>query len=144
MAGREAEGGGRSMAGAVAARKAGAEVGLMARKKKRKKKSAGREPSSAPQLSGIALLLVESPVEKLDLHGMTARQAETKLRFFLQRHAQVSGGRVVHVITGKGTRSAGAPVLPGVVRDMLEDELGDVVSEWAALHGGGGFAARIG
>lgn len=117
----------------------------MTRKKKRKKKeSTGKQPESAHELSGIALLLVESPVETLDLHGMTARQAETRLRFFFQRHASTSSGRVVHVITGKGTRSEGAPVLPGLVRDMLEGELSDVVSEWAGLHGGGGFAVRVG
>lgn len=114
----------------------------MARKKKKRK--AGKAAPAPPELSGIALLLVESPVETLDLHGTTARQAETKVRFFFQRHAATSTGRVVHVITGKGTRSEGAPVLPGVVRDMLEDELEDLVSQWASLHGGGGFAARIG
>lgn len=114
----------------------------MARKKKRKKRA--EAPTSQPELTGIALLLVESPVEKLDLHGMTSRQAETRVRFFFQRHAAASRGRVVHVITGKGTRSQGAAVLPDLVREMLQDDLSDVVSEWAGLHGGGGFAARVG
>ena len=114
----------------------------MARKKKRQK---GRKaPASQPELSGIALLLVESPVEVLDLHGMSARQAETRLRLFFQRHAATSSGRVVHIITGKGTRSEGAPVLPGLVRDMLDDDFASVVAESAGLHGGGGFAVRIG
>lgn len=113
----------------------------MARKKKQKKTVKG--PTSPPELTGIALLLVEAPVEKLDLHGMNARQAETRVRFFFQRHAEASPGRVVHVITGKGTRSEGAAVLPGLVREMLQDELSDLAAEWAGLHGGGGFAVRI-
>ena len=114
----------------------------MARKKKRKKIRG--DSASPPELSGVALLLVESPEEKLDLHGMNARQAETRVRFLLQRHAATSPGRVVHIITGKGTRSQGAAVLPELVREMLQDEHGRLVAEWAGLHGGGGFAVRIG
>jgi DNA-nicking Smr family endonuclease len=113
----------------------------MPRKKKRKKTR--ETPASPPELTGIARLYVESPVETLDLHGMTKGQAETRVQFFFQRHAAMSPGRVVHVITGKGTRSAGAPVLPHLVREMLEHDLSSVVSEWAGLHGGGGFAVRI-
>ncbi len=113
----------------------------MAPRKKRKK--TGKGPAAPPELTGIALLLVESPVEKLDLHGMNARQAETRVRFFFQRHAATSPGRVVHIITGKGTRSEGEPVLPGLVREMLQDDLSGAVEEWAGLHGGGGFAVRI-
>jgi DNA-nicking Smr family endonuclease len=115
----------------------------MAHKKRKRRKNKVAAPASGSELSGIALLLVESPVETLDLHGMNSRQAETRLRFFFQRHTATSPGRVVHVITGKGLRSEGAPVLPGLVRDMLEGELGNSVSESATLHGGGGFAVRI-
>ena len=113
----------------------------MARNKKRRK--GGSAPADPPALTGIALLLVESPVETLDLHGMNARQAEARVRFFFQRHAETSRGRVVHVITGKGTRSRGVAVLPDLVRDMLADDLSELVSVWAGLHGGGGVAARI-
>lgn len=117
----------------------------MPRKKKRKKKKHTRERANPaePELTGLARLLVESPEETLDLHGMNADQAETRVRFFFQRHATTSPGRVVHVITGKGSRSQGAPVLPDLVRGMLQHELDGIVSEWAGLHGGGGFAARI-
>jgi DNA-nicking Smr family endonuclease len=113
----------------------------MPRKKKRKKNRG--TTSSPPELTGLARLLVESPVEKVDLHGMNAVQAEARVRLVFQRHATTSPGRVVHVITGKGTRSEGAPVLPDLVRDMLQHDLSRVVAEWAGLHGGGGFAARI-
>ena len=125
----------------VAIRWADADLVEMASRKKRKK--AGKGPPAQPELTGVALLLVESPVEKLDLHGMNARQAETRVQFFFQRHAASSPGRVVHVITGKGTRSQGAAVLPGLVREMLQDDLSQIVAEWAGLHGGGGFAVRI-
>ncbi len=114
----------------------------MTPRKKRKRKA--RDPATQPELTGIALLLVESPVEKLDLHGMNARQAETRVRFLLQRHAETSPGRVVHIITGKGTRSEGAAVLPELVREMLQDDFEHLTAEWAGLHGGGGFAVRIG
>ena len=68
----------------------------MPRKKKRKKT---RETStSPPELSGIARLLMESAAETLDLHGMSADQAETRVRFFFQRHATTSPGRVVHAM----------------------------------------------
>jgi DNA-nicking Smr family endonuclease len=113
----------------------------MARRKKRKK--AGTAAPPPPELSGVALLLVESRVETIDLHGMDARQAETRVRFVLQRHGATSPGRVIHVITGKGTRSEGAAVLPGLVRELLQDDPDRVVAEWAGLHGGGGFAVRI-
>ena len=113
----------------------------MPRKKKRKKTR--ETPAAPPELTGIARLLVESPVETLDLHGMTAGPAETRVQFFFQRHTVTSPGRVVHVITGKGTRSEGAPVLPDLVREMLQHDLSRMVSEWAGLHGGGGFAARM-
>jgi DNA-nicking Smr family endonuclease len=125
----------------VAVAGADAEFVEMTPRKKRKKKE--RDPGSPPELTGIALLLVESPVDKLDLHGLNARQAETRVEFFFQRHAENSKGRVVHVITGKGTRSQGTPVLPGLVREMLQDDLSQLVAEWAGLHGGGGFAVRL-
>jgi DNA-nicking Smr family endonuclease len=111
--------------------------------RKRKRKKTKETSASPPELTGIARLLVESPVETLDLHGMNAGQAETRVQFFFQRHATTSPGRVVHIITGRGTRSEGAPVLPDLVREMLQHDLSGMVSEWAGLHGGGGFAARI-
>lgn len=117
----------------------------MPRKKKRKKKREKTREAhvSPPELTGLARLLVESPAETLDLHGMNADQAEVRVRFFFQRHAATSPGRVVHVITGKGVGSRGAPVLPDLVRGMLQHDLSETVAEWAGLHGGGGFAARI-
>lgn len=113
----------------------------MARKKKRRKQVT--EPQSAPELTGIARLLVEMPVETLDLHGMTADRAERRLLLFFERHAETSRGQVVHVITGKGVGSEGAPVLPGLVREILTYDVRETLAEFAGLPGGGGFAVRI-
>ncbi len=74
---------------------------------------------------------------------MTADEAERRLGFFLDRHRFTSGGRVIHVITGKGAGSPGQPVLPGLVRGLLGEEFADVVREFAGLPGGGGYAVRI-
>lgn len=113
----------------------------MPRKKKRRRQAAQHE--SAPELTGLARLLVEMPVETLDLHGLTADQAERRLLLFFERHAETSRGRVVHVITGKGSGSEGTPVLPGLVREILMYDLKMTVSEFGGLPGGGGFAVRI-
>jgi DNA-nicking Smr family endonuclease len=113
----------------------------MPRKKKRREQ--GAEPRPTPELSGLARLLVEMPVETLDLHGMTADQAERRLLLFFQRHGETSRGQVVHVITGKGSGSEGAPVLPGLVREVLTYDVEKTVAEFGGLPGGGGFAVRI-
>ncbi|MDA0313361.1 MAG: Smr/MutS family protein [Gemmatimonadetes bacterium] len=112
----------------------------MGRKKKRRGQVTPVEP---PTLSGIALLLSQMPAAKLDLHGLTAHQAELRVQNFLMTQMRVSCGQVVHIITGKGTRSEGAAVLPGVVRRLLSDELAMYVDELAGLPGGGGFVVRV-
>ena len=115
---------------------------------KRKPKSqrpgrAGAAASDPPALTGIALLLSEYPADKLDLHGMTAAQAEPRVMAFMKRQSHTASGRVVHIITGKGNRSEGAPVLPGLVRALLDDDLTRLVREVAGLPGGGGVAVRL-
>ncbi len=82
-------------------------------------------------------------MDTLDLHGMSADHAERRLLLFFQRHGASSRGRVVHVITGKGSGSQGPPVLPGLVREILMYDLRTTVSEFGGLPGGGGFAVRI-
>jgi DNA-nicking Smr family endonuclease len=109
--------------------------------KKRKRKDAPADPGA--ELSGLALLLSETPADTLDLHGYTALQAEARLSDFLRTQAVVSPGRVVHVITGRGLGSEGRPVLPGLVRDLLEHDFSDYVAASAALPGGGGLAVRL-
>jgi DNA-nicking Smr family endonuclease len=115
----------------------------MARRKRKKKDWKSSSETSPPEIPSFVQLVVETPVAKLDLHGMTAQQAEARLRDFLRTQSRLSEGKVVHIVTGRGTRSEGAPVLPGVVQDMLAGELRELVMEVAGLPGGGALAVRL-
>ena len=112
----------------------------MSRRRKRRSKEAATRP---PEVTGIARLLSESPVATLDLHGYTGAQARPRVRDFLTAHSRISAGSVVHVITGKGTRSEVEAVLPELVRDLLDDEVADQVDEYAGMVGGGGWVVRL-
>lgn len=109
-------------------------------RKKGKRRVAQVEP---PELKGVGRLLLELPVATLDLHGMRARPAEARVRGFLTGHAKTSSGQVVHIITGKGNRSAGDPVLPGLTRELLQGDCAHLVSEFAAQPGGGAYVVRL-
>ena len=110
---------------------------------KRRKKIEEPRSQSTPKLTGTALLISELAAERLDLHGLSAEQAETKVRHFLERHIQTSPGRVVHIITGKGTHSDGPPVLPSLVNRILSEDFANDIVEKAAMVGGGAIAVRI-
>lgn len=56
---------------------------------------------------------------RIDLHGMSAMEAEAALDSFL-RAAERSGFRKVLIVHGKGLHSSGEPVLAGTVRRSLE------------------------
>lgn len=81
--------------------------------------------------------------EELDLHGYTADEAERRLEMLLDRVARTSPGEVVRVITGRGVRSAGPPVLQAVVRDALNGWLSSRVAEWAVDVGSGAYLVRV-
>ena len=110
---------------------------------RRHKRQPEENATPRPEVTGIARLLSESPVATLDLHGYTGAQARPRVRDFLTAHSRISAGSVVHVITGKGTRSEVEAVLPGLVRDMLDDEAADHVDEYAGMLGGGGWVVRV-
>ena len=82
-------------------------------------------------------------VATLDLHGYTADQARLRVRDFLTTHSRMSSEGVVHIITGKGTGSAGDAVLLELVREMLDGEAADRVDEYAGMLGGGGWVLRV-
>ena len=115
----------------------------MSKRPKRPRKEAKGPPSPPPALTGIAQLLSEMQVATLDLHGYTADQARLRVRDFLTTHSRISAEGVVHIITGKGTASAGGAVLLEVVRDMLDDEAADHVDQYAGMLGGGGWVVRV-
>ncbi len=112
----------------------------MSRRHKRRSKEVAAPP---PEVAGVARLLSETPVATLDLHGYTAAEARLRVQDFLTTYSRISGGSLVHVITGKGTGSDGEAVLLGLVRDMLDDEAADHVEEYAGVLGGGGWAVRV-
>ena len=74
----------------------------------------------------------------LDLHGLTANEAENNARAWL-RARQAAREPTVIVVTGRGRHSAGLPVLPGVVRHLLEELRGTVVNDYGADPAGGAF-----
>ncbi len=115
----------------------------MSKRRKRLLKEARDPPSPSPALTGIAQLLSEMQVATLDLHGYTADQARLRVRDFVTTHSRISAGSVVHIITGKGGGSEGAPVLLELVRDMLDSEAADQVDEYAGMLGGGGWVVRV-
>ena len=96
-----------------------------------------------PELKGVARLFLEHPVATLELHGLRAGPAESRVRGFLAGQARTTPGQVVQIITGKGNRSAGGPVLPSLTRELLEGDCAPFVSEFAAQPGGGGYMVRL-
>ena len=112
----------------------------MSKRRKRMKRGASIPPSIS---TGIARLLSEMAIATLDLHGLTAVQAQRRLRDFITTHAHASAGQVVHVITGKGSGSEGPAVLWELVRGMLDDEATNQIDEYAGMLGGGGWVIRF-
>ena len=110
---------------------------------KRRNKITHEDLEAAPKLTGTAQLLSEIPTDELDLHESSASEAELRVRNFLQRHVRSSRGKVVHIITGKGSHSDGPAVLPGLVNKLLREEFRRDVVESAGLVGGGAIAVRI-
>lgn len=59
------------------------------------------------------------PVEKkIDLHGMTGIQAQTRARSFIQT-CKEQGLFTIRVVVGKGLHSSFGPVLPDLIEDLV-------------------------
>ena len=78
----------------------------------------------------------------LDLHGLTADDARVRAGAWL-RARQDERVRTVLVVTGRGNRSAGPPVLLGEVEHLLHGMRGELVESFAPLPGGGGFQVEL-
>ncbi len=104
------------------------------------KKNRARRPERPPT---PRTLHSERVVEELDLHGMTADAAERRLEMFLDRVAVTAPGGVVRVITGRGARSPGPPVLQGLVREAITGRLAHRAEDWAVDVGGGAYLVRV-
>ena len=88
-------------------------------------------------------LMDAEPFRTLDLHGATRAEASTKVEDFLATWQRKASGRVVHVITGRGLGSSGAPLLKGLVDDLLRNQLKVYVSKSEPDLDGGGFLIRL-
>ena len=80
---------------------------------------------------------------QLDLHTFTAVEARTRLRAYVEQTRRRSPGALVHVITGRGRNSPGAPVLKPLVRTLLRGELAPHVAAWGLDLGEGGYLIRL-
>ncbi|HET7463428.1 MAG TPA: Smr/MutS family protein [Longimicrobium sp.] len=78
----------------------------------------------------------------LDLHGLTGGEARVRAELWLRDRA-AQGDRTVVVVTGRGNRSHGLPVLRGEVEDLLARLRGEVVTGWEHTDGGGGFRITL-
>jgi DNA-nicking Smr family endonuclease len=88
-------------------------------------------------------LLGQTVVRELDLHGCTAAQAEQRVRVFILARARDASGRVVRIITGKGTGSEGKPVLRPLVGRLLEKDLDAYVEAVSADVDGGSYLVKL-
>jgi DNA-nicking Smr family endonuclease len=88
-------------------------------------------------------LLDARPEATLDLHGDTALEAERTTHDFIATHARVSGGSIVHVITGRGRGSTGRPVLPGAVLRVLRGSAKQFIADFERDLDDGGFLVRL-
>jgi DNA-nicking Smr family endonuclease len=84
-----------------------------------------------------------APDRTLDLHGMTASEVQAKLPAMLDQVRRQRPGALVHVITGRGKNSAGAPVLRGAVRTLLRSALAAQVAAWGLDDADGGYLVRL-
>lgn len=97
----------------------------------RRKRPAGRPPQPWGEVHPT-----------LDLHGHTADEAVRRTEAWL-RERQRDGVRTVRVVTGRGTRSAGPPVLRGEIGALLESLRGSLVSYFTLDSGGGAFRVEL-
>ena len=88
--------------------------------------------------------LLDGPVAgELDLHGFQAGEVEPALRTFLETWKARAPGGIVHVITGRGRGSKGAPIIKPLVRRLIRDLPAGLVREWAMTHDEGGYRIRL-
>jgi len=78
----------------------------------------------------------------LDLHGLTGDEARATAERWL-RARQGGGERTVVLVTGRGNRSTGGPVLLGEIEHLLEGLTGPLVEAFDLIAGGGGFRVTL-
>jgi hypothetical protein len=78
----------------------------------------------------------------LDLHGLTADEARGRTEEWLRARA-ADEERTVVIVTGRGNRSRGFPVLRPEIEHLLQGLQGSTVESWDSTDGGGGFRVRL-
>lgn len=84
-----------------------------------------------------------TPQDELDLHGLTAAEAEARLTAFLAATGRKHPGCLVRVVTGKGIHSTDGPVLRGRVRSWLVAGRLDPVAKWGLDDADGAYLIRL-
>lgn len=81
-----------------------------------------QDPPDQPQPQAVAGRTIRGqyppPQEELDLHGLTAEEAEKAVFRFIGQCREL-GLTTLRIITGKGLHSPGPPVLPGITEAAL-------------------------
>jgi DNA-nicking Smr family endonuclease len=89
------------------------------------------------------VLLDSSPAATLDLHGLTERQCRQILEQRMRLWKRTHSGKIIHIITGKGRGSIGAPVLKKAVAALLRGSLKGGVQDFSEDVDGGGYKVRV-
>lgn len=104
---------------------------------KGKRRPPGDETDTPPGPVGNPLLHAW-PDARLDLHGRTAAEAEMATRNFLLTQSRLGAGRILHVITGKGS---------GTLFERLGRLLAGDLERWIAESApdlqGAGYRIRV-
>jgi DNA-nicking Smr family endonuclease len=79
----------------------------------------------------------------VDLHGMTAKQCRELLPQRLAILRKMYGGKIVHIITGKGKGSIGQPVLKNIVANLLRSSLRSHLHDFSEDVDGGGYLIKM-
>jgi hypothetical protein len=91
----------------------------------------------------VRSLLGTRPDAELDLHGRVAREAEGAVRRMVETWSRRQPGAVIRIITGRGANSQGAPVLRGLVLDLLNGDLAPRIEQWNVEVGGGSYLVQV-
>ena len=100
-------------------------------------------PPRSPRFSSKDPLFDAPVAATLDLHGFTASEAEPALRSFINSWKSRAPGAVLHVITGRGRGSKGAPILKPLVRRLLKELAPATVKDWARTDDDGGYRLKL-
>jgi DNA-nicking Smr family endonuclease len=102
-----------------------------------RRRSGGPPPNPFEPLEGAV-------ADTLDLHGLDAASAEGAVTDFLRRVHRRTPGALVHIITGRGRGSVGAPVLKRSIRTLLKtNPPGLPIADWGNDLDGGGYLVRL-